>query len=63
MGKGVHDKKAQLIYIENRIELLSKVLEAIEPDSADLEEMDRIIRMLEDLQRKCLQFRKDWKAE
>jgi hypothetical protein len=61
LGKGVHDKQSQLHYISNRVKMLSNVVDTVEPDTADIDDLDRMIEMLDDLKLKCNQFRKDWK--
>lgn len=60
MGKGVHDKKSQWHYIDNRVHLLSHAVKSIDVETADTEDLDRVIDMLENLTFKCRQFRKDW---
>lgn len=60
LGKGIHDKQSQLEYISNRIKMLSNVVDTVEPDNAQIEDLDRMIEMLDDLKFKCNQFRRDW---
>ncbi|RBW68150.1 SE1561 family protein [Bacillus taeanensis] len=60
MGNSVHDKESQLNYIHNRMDMLVKVLDTIDAESAGVSEIDRIIEMLDDIELKCQQFRKDW---
>jgi Mn-containing catalase len=60
VGNSVHDKESQLTYIHNRMDMLVKVLDTIDAESAGVSEIDRIIEMLDDIELKCQQFRKDW---
>jgi hypothetical protein len=60
VGKGVHDKESQLKYLDNRIKMLSDVVRTIDSETAQSEDIDRVIDMLDDLQFKCKQFRRDW---
>jgi hypothetical protein len=60
MGNSINDKSTQMSYIQNRIDMLLKVLDTIDPETAGVEEIDRIIAMLDELEDKCKQFRHDW---
>ncbi|EIT84685.1 hypothetical protein A374_13375 [Fictibacillus macauensis ZFHKF-1] len=60
MGKGTQDKSSQKEYIVNRVDMLLQVLDTIDAETAGVEEIDRIIGMLDDLELKCKQFRYDW---
>jgi hypothetical protein len=60
MGKAINEKSTQMSYIHNRIDMLLKVLDTIDPETAGVEEIDRIIAMLDELEDKCKQFRYDW---
>ncbi|WP_257350848.1 SE1561 family protein [Pseudalkalibacillus decolorationis] len=60
MGNAINDKETQMHYIQNRMDMLLKVLDAIDPKTAGVEEIDRIIGMLDELELKCKQFRHDW---
>ncbi|MCF6412083.1 SE1561 family protein [Pseudalkalibacillus salsuginis] len=60
MGNAVNDKSSQMDYIQNRIDMLLKVLDTIDPETAGIEEIDQIIAMLDELEQKCKQFRYNW---
>lgn len=60
MGNAIHDKKSQLDYLTNRLNLLLTVLDSINPEEADVEDIDRLLQMLEELQKKINQFKNDW---
>lgn len=60
MGNAINDKSTQMNYIQNRIDMLLKVLDTIDPETAGVEEIDRLIQMLDELEDKCKQFRHDW---
>lgn len=60
MGNAVHDKKSQLEYLTNRLNLLLNVLDSIDPEEANIDDIDRLLQMLEDLQGKINQFKQDW---
>ncbi|WP_221568549.1 SE1561 family protein [Alkalihalobacillus sp. TS-13] len=60
MGNAIHDKSSQMDYIQNKMDMLLKVLDTIDPETAGVEEIDRIIAMLDELEVKCKQFRHNW---
>ncbi|AKO91130.1 MULTISPECIES: SE1561 family protein [Priestia] len=61
MGNAIHDKEAQLQYLRTRLDMFMHVLDSLEAENADIEDIDRLIGMMDDLQLKCEQFKKDWK--
>ncbi|MBU8908892.1 SE1561 family protein [Desertibacillus haloalkaliphilus] len=63
MGGAIHDKKSQMDYLNKRITMLVEVLDSIDPEEAGIEEIDRIIQMLDDLEFKCKQFRNEWSTQ
>ncbi|MCM3714462.1 SE1561 family protein [Halalkalibacter oceani] len=60
MGGAIHDKKTQLHYLQNRFDLVMQMLETIDPDEAGVEEIDRLLAILDEIELKCKQFRHDW---
>ncbi|WLD93962.1 SE1561 family protein [Alkalihalobacillus sp. AL-G] len=60
MGNAINDKSTQMHYIHNRMDMLLKVFDTMDPETAGIEEIDRIIAMLDELEEKCKQFRHDW---
>ncbi|ARK28997.1 SE1561 family protein [Halalkalibacter krulwichiae] len=60
MGGAIHDKKEQMDYLQNRLNMVMNVLETIDPEQAGVEEIDRLLAMLDDIEVKCKQFRHDW---
>nr|WP_259547844.1 SE1561 family protein [Heyndrickxia oleronia] len=58
MGNAVHDKDPQVLYLKKRLNMFLEVLESIDPEDADLEDIDRLIEMIDDLELKCEQFKK-----
>jgi hypothetical protein len=63
MGNSIQDKSSQKEYIKTRIDLLMDVLDAIDAETAGIDEIDKIIGMLDDLEMKCKQFRHDWEEK
>jgi hypothetical protein len=58
LGNAVHDKDSQVLYLKKRLNMFLEVLESIDPEDADLEDIDRLIEMIDDLELKCEQFKK-----
>lgn len=63
MGGAIHDKKEQMKYLQNRFDMVVTVLESIDPEEAGVEEIDRLLHMLDEIEVKCKQFRNDWSAQ
>ncbi|MCD7036333.1 hypothetical protein LRR81_18980 [Metabacillus sp. GX 13764] len=60
MGNAVNDKESQVSYLKNRFNMFMEVLDTIDPESTDVEDIDRLISMLDDLELKYEVFKKDW---
>ncbi|WP_135449444.1 SE1561 family protein [Planococcus citreus] len=57
MGKSITDKEQQVTYMKQRLSMFLGVLDAIEPESTELEDIDRLIAMVDDLDNKMQQFK------
>ncbi|GAE26361.1 hypothetical protein JCM9140_2416 [Halalkalibacter wakoensis JCM 9140] len=60
MGGAIHDKKEQMNYLQKRFDMVLTVLDSIDPEEAGVEDIDRLLTMLDDIEVKCKQFRHDW---
>ncbi|WP_404431303.1 SE1561 family protein [Sutcliffiella horikoshii] len=60
MGKATDNKDSQVDYLKNRLNMFLEVVDSMDPESTDLEDIDRLIQMLDDLEGKYNQFKKDW---
>lgn len=58
MGKAIHDSDSQVDYLKNRLNMFLTVLDSIEPEKTELEDIDRLIEMIDDIEVKCQQFSK-----
>ncbi|MGG2104994.1 SE1561 family protein [Lysinibacillus pakistanensis] len=56
MSKAITDKKQQVNYLRERLEIFLEVLDAIDPETTELEDIDRLIQMMDDLEDKMEQF-------
>jgi len=60
LGNAVKDKDLQISYLKNRLNMFLEVIDSLDPESTDLEDIDRLIGMLDDLEGKYERFKKDW---
>ncbi|KOS71549.1 hypothetical protein AEA09_00635 [Lysinibacillus contaminans] len=56
MSKPITDKEQQVTYLKERLEIFLEVLDAIDPETTELEDIDRLIQMMDDLEDKMEQF-------
>ncbi len=56
MTKPITNKEQQVIYLKERLEIFLEVLDAIDPETTELEDIDRLIQMMDDLEDKMDQF-------
>lgn len=57
MGKSITDKEKQVSYMKKRLSMFLEVLDSIEPETAELEDIDRLIAMVDELDGKMQQFK------
>ncbi|KIQ94657.1 hypothetical protein LH47_01214 [Anoxybacillus thermarum] len=60
LGNAVSVQNLQLSYLKTRLNMFLEVLEAIDPETTELEDIDRLIQMIDDLEMKYERFKKDW---
>ncbi|MFJ5622968.1 SE1561 family protein [Peribacillus loiseleuriae] len=58
MGKQITDKDDQLVYLKGRLTMFIEVLENIDPEHTELEDIDRLISMIDELEMKIEQFKR-----
>ncbi|MEK5331232.1 MULTISPECIES: SE1561 family protein [unclassified Lysinibacillus] len=56
MSKPITDKEQQVTYLKERLEMFLEVLDAIDPEKTELQDIDRLIQMMDDLEDKMEQF-------
>nr|WP_106781161.1 SE1561 family protein [Lysinibacillus timonensis] len=56
MSNSITDKDQQLTYLKERLQIFLEVLDAIEPETTSLEDIDRLIQMIDDVEDKIEQF-------
>lgn len=58
MGNQVTNPEQQVIYLKERLNMFLEVLDSIEPESTKVEDIDRLIHMMDDIEKKMDQFKK-----
>ncbi|QBP40358.1 MULTISPECIES: SE1561 family protein [Paenisporosarcina] len=58
MGNAISNKEQQVTYLKERLHIFLEVLDSIEPETTELEDIDRMIAMMDDLELKMEQFKK-----
>lgn len=56
MGSLINDKNKQVIFLKQRLNMFLEMLDAIEPEDADLDDVDRLISIIDELESKCREF-------
>ncbi len=55
--KPISNKDQQVKYLKGRLQMFVEVLDSIEPETTELEDIDRLISMVDDLEEKVKQFK------
>ncbi|MEH7096166.1 SE1561 family protein [Neobacillus vireti] len=56
MGSPIQNKNTQVDFLKHRLNMFIDVLDAIDPEETDLEDIDRLISMLDEMESKCREF-------
>ncbi|MFB6468240.1 SE1561 family protein [Cytobacillus sp. Hz8] len=56
MGSPIKEKQSQVVFLKQRLNMFLDVLDAIEPENTELEDIDRLIEMIDELESKCREF-------
>ncbi len=56
MSNPITDKNKQVNYLKERLQIFVEVLDAIDPETADIEDIDRLIQIIDDVEEKIDQF-------
>jgi hypothetical protein len=57
LGNPINDKNTQVVFLKQRLDMFAELLEAIDPEEADLEDIDRMIQIVEEMDAKCREFK------
>ncbi|RFU62935.1 SE1561 family protein [Peribacillus glennii] len=58
MGKSIYNKDDQLTYLKERLSMFMEVIDNIEPENTELDDIDRLITIIDDIEDKVEQFKK-----
>jgi hypothetical protein len=58
LGKAASNRDDQVLYLKQRLGMFLEVLDSIDPEHTDLDDIDRLIQMIDDLEMKVDQFKK-----
>jgi hypothetical protein len=56
LGNPVNDKNTQITFLKQRLNMFLDVLDAIDPEDTDLDDVDRLIAIIDELESKCKEF-------
>jgi len=56
LGSPIKEKEDQVVFLKKRLNMFLDLLDAIEPENAELEDIDRLISIIDDLESKCREF-------
>ncbi|MFJ8237558.1 SE1561 family protein [Ureibacillus sp. NPDC094379] len=56
MSNSISDKNKQVTYLKERLQIFLEVLDAIDPETADVEDIDNLLKIIDDLEDKMDQF-------
>ena len=57
LGSPIKDSGNQVVFLKHRLNAFMDLLEAIDPEEADLEDIDRMIAIVEEMDAKCREFK------
>lgn len=56
LGTPIKEKEEQVVFLKKRLEMFLDLLDAIEPESTELEDVDRLLTIIDELENKCREF-------
>ncbi|XJZ27894.1 SE1561 family protein [Bacillota bacterium Lsc_1132] len=57
MGTEINDKNKQVEFLKQRLNMFLELLDAIDPEAADLDDVDRMISIVDELDSKIREFK------
>ncbi len=57
MGSQILDKKMQVNFLKQRLNMFLETLDAINPEETNLDDIDRLIAMVDDLEARVQEFK------
>lgn len=56
MGNPIQEKNKQVDFLKHRLNMFLNVLDEIDPEDTDLEDIDRLIAYIDEIESKCREF-------
>jgi hypothetical protein len=56
LGSPIKDQNNQVVFLKHRLNAFMDLLDAIDPEQAELEDIDRMIAIVEEMDAKCREF-------
>jgi hypothetical protein len=56
LGSQINDKNKQVDFLKQRLNMFLDMLDSIDPEDTDLNDIDRMIEMIDELESKCREF-------
>ncbi|CEG25660.1 SE1561 family protein [Bacillus sp. B-jedd] len=56
MGKDINDKDTQVTFLKQRLNMFMDLLDAIEPEEADVDDIDRLLEIIDEIELKVREF-------
>lgn len=56
LGSPIKEPGTQVDFLKKRLNMFLDVLESIEPETTDLEDIDRLLEIVDELEAKCREF-------
>lgn len=57
LGSSITEKNEQVTFLKTRLNMFLDVLDAMDPEEAELEDIDRLIEMIDDIESKVNEFK------
>lgn len=57
LGSPIKEQSTQIIFLKQRLNMFLNVLDAMEPENTDVEDIDRLISMIDEIEIKCREFK------
>lgn len=56
LGKDITEKDTQVTFLKQRLNLFMDLLDAIEPEEADVDDIDRLLEIIDEIESKVREF-------
>lgn len=56
MGSPIKDTNTQVVFLKQRLNMFMDLLDAIDPEDADVDDIDRMLAILDEMENKCKEF-------